>query len=54
MLSIDYVCDRQELLKLNLGKPKIASAGPFRIHLEKEKAYFYCTCGESRMQVIIT
>ncbi len=32
-------------------KPKIANATPFRIHLEKDVNYFYCTCGESKLQV---
>jgi hypothetical protein len=33
-------------------KSKIAAATPFRRHLDKDKSYFYCTCGESQLQVI--
>jgi len=48
-LSLDYVIDRKDIQAEE--KPIIASSGPFRIHLEKNKNYFYCTCGNSNMQV---
>jgi hypothetical protein len=48
-LSNDYVTDRRDLE--TECKPTIASAGPFRVHLEKNKFYFYCTCGKSELQV---
>lgn len=41
--------DLEEVLENN--KPKIASACPFRVHLEKDKIYYYCTCGLSKLQV---
>jgi CDGSH-type Zn-finger protein len=31
-------------------KPTIKTAYPFTIHLEKDKVYFYCTCGKSDSQ----
>jgi hypothetical protein len=48
---IDYIEDKKELLERIKEKPKIASGCPYRIHLEKNKDYFYCTCGLSKLQV---
>jgi hypothetical protein len=48
---LDYVTDKKEFLSNIKEKPKIASACPFRVHLEKDRDYFYCTCGLSKSQV---
>lgn len=44
----DYVTDRMDLV--NCLEPHIPSSNPYRLHLEKGKFYFYCTCGLSKMQ----
>jgi hypothetical protein len=46
---LDYVTHRRHLT--TTAKPKIAVANPFRVHLEKDKDYFYCVCGYSKLQV---
>jgi hypothetical protein len=50
--DLDYVTDKRDLEILNEEQPKIASACPFRVHLEINKDYYYCTCGLSKLQVI--
>ena len=31
-------------------EPKVAQKGPFQVQLEAGKAYFWCSCGESKKQ----
>lgn len=33
-----------------MPQAKIAQAAPYALELEKEKKYFWCTCGESAKQ----
>ena len=47
-LCLDYVTDRRDL-DSDL-KPTLNYSTPFRVHLEKNKFYYYCTCGESKLQ----
>lgn len=48
--NLDYITD--PLDNETDEKPNIASAGPYRVHLDKDRNYFYCTCGKSKAQVI--
>lgn len=44
----DFTDDRKKLKPFI--KPKVALAGPYNRTLIKDKVYFYCTCGYSKIQ----